>query len=50
VVAESGRPSPRSSFNWASATGTSLLLTGGIVSGMLLGFTPANLMGFSGER
>jgi len=30
-------------FNWASATGTSLLLAGGI-GGMLLGFTPANLI------
>ena len=30
-------------FNWASATGTSLLLTGGI-GGLLLGFTPANLI------
>ena len=30
-------------FNWASATGTSLLLAGAI-GGMLLGFTPANLI------
>ncbi len=29
-------------FNWASATGTSLLLAGGL-SGLLLGFTPRNL-------
>jgi lactate permease len=29
-------------FNWASATGTSLLLTGG-ASGLLLGFTPLKL-------
>jgi lactate permease len=31
-------------FNWLSATGTSLLLSG-IVSGLLLGFTPRNLLG-----
>jgi len=31
-------------FNWASATGTSLLLAGGI-SGLLLGFTPLQLFG-----
>ncbi|HEX3744163.1 MAG TPA: L-lactate permease [Bryobacteraceae bacterium] len=30
-------------FNWASATGTSLILAG-VVGGMLLGFTPANLI------
>ena len=30
-------------LNWASGTGTSLLLAGGI-SGLLLGFTPANLI------
>jgi lactate permease len=29
-------------FNWASATGTSLILAG-IVSGLILGFTPRNL-------
>jgi lactate permease len=31
-------------LNWASATGTSLLLAGGI-SGLLLGFTPLKLLG-----
>jgi len=31
-------------FNWASATGTSLLLAGG-ASGLLLGFTPLQLLG-----
>ena len=31
-------------FNWLSATGTSLLLSG-ILSGLLLGFTPRQLMG-----
>ena len=37
-------------LNWASATGTSLLLAGGI-SGLLLGFTPLKLLGvFAGTR
>ena len=35
-------------FNWLSATGTSLLLTG-IVSGLLLGFSLAQSLGRSSE-
>jgi lactate permease len=43
VVAKAAVEPAVFTFNWASATGTSLLLAGGI-GGMLLGFTPANLI------
>ena len=43
VVSKAAAEPAQFVFNWASATGTSLLLAGGI-SGLLLGFTPANLI------
>jgi lactate permease len=44
------KPTPEAAvytFNWLSATGTSLLLTG-IVAGLLLGFSPGALLGVFG--